>query len=563
MWVCCVEKDYVGYKILVARSKHEKESANEKKFILKSMLKAVAKQIHDRNLQRPSSSKTSSAKRAQASSSKDSKTKRKCAFKGCTTSAKTKGISFERIPPAPKKKSVFKRLRDAKRYYQRYLLRKETMKRCGLMSDDEKEYRLCSLHKKESIEKKHDGVTYLLNVPVIGGVKSQKKDISGGVGFDRLLYKMYENMIDDDEKDWKLLAAKELDKNSPGNKRRMPIANKLKKLLNIDDKDDKKEKLFCVPVEKEATKVKMSQPFDMDQKDIKRRTGFDDVETLMSYLIIICNADIDILTETATHLSWFEEWFLYLEVVWGRTLVRWEDVAKEYGLTNNQERKVFDKKLGCVLECRESWPTFASHSEDKEMRKNRWNDVVKSERMIFWDTTNIPMTYQPSTALNQRITYNQYYGANVAKGGVFIQPCGWLGSESLWTGAISDTKYHEVNGILSKQNEFAKQDLVDGEILPFTSILDRGYRVNLQAWREGKQVVRQPTFNNKGSFSAYDTLVSAMIASLRSGNERAVHMAKIAGYVKKGLSAKGCPARLDDVWLAWSFQVNFMYAPTM
>ena len=37
-------------------------------------------------------------------------------------------------------------------------------------------------------------------------------------------------MIDYDEKDWKLLA---------GNKRRMPIANKLKKLLNIDDKDDK------------------------------------------------------------------------------------------------------------------------------------------------------------------------------------------------------------------------------------------------------------------------------------------------------------------------------------
>ena len=64
----------------------------------------------------------------------------------------------------------------------------------------------------------------------------------------------------------------------------------------------------------------------------------------------------------------------------------------------------------------------------------------------------------------------------------------------------------------------------------------------MQAWREGKQVVRQPTFNNRGSFSAYDTLVSAMIASLHSGNEIAVHMAKIAGYVKKGLSAKGNPA---------------------
>ena len=54
-----------------------------------------------------------------------------------------------------------------------------------------------------------------------------------------------------------------------------------------------------------------------------------------------------------------------------------------------------------------------------------------------------------------------------------------------------------------------------------------------------------------------------MIALQCSGNERAAHTAKIAGYVKKGLSAKGCPARLDDVWFGWSFQVNFMYTPIM
>ena len=53
-------------------------------------------------------------------------------------------------------------------------------------------------------------------MPVIDGVNRQQKDISRGMGFDRLLYKMYENMIDDEEKDWKVLAAKELDKNSIG-----------------------------------------------------------------------------------------------------------------------------------------------------------------------------------------------------------------------------------------------------------------------------------------------------------------------------------------------------------
>ena len=56
-----LEKLYVGYIIIVERSKHEKEFANEKS-LLKSMLKAVAKQIHNRN-PLSLSSKTTSAKR--------------------------------------------------------------------------------------------------------------------------------------------------------------------------------------------------------------------------------------------------------------------------------------------------------------------------------------------------------------------------------------------------------------------------------------------------------------------------------------------------------------------
>ena len=54
----------------------------------------------------------------------------------------------------------------------------------------------------------------------------------------------------------------------------------------------------------------------------------------------------------------------------------------------------------------------------------------------MWDDTNIPFTYKPSSAMNQRLTYSSYYGMNCAKGGVFLQLCGWMGVEELWCGAI-------------------------------------------------------------------------------------------------------------------------------
>ena len=58
-------------------------------------------------------------------------------------------------------------------------------------------------------------------------------------------------------------------------------------------------------------------------------------------------------------------------------------------------------------------------------------------------------------------------------------------------------------------------------------------------------------------------MVSASVASDRSGNERAVNVCKKSGYIKRGLAPHGEPRRLNDSWLAWSFQANFMYAPVL
>ena len=114
--------------------------------------------------------------------------------------------------------------------------------------------------------------------------------------------------------------------------------------------------------------------------------------------------------------------------------------------------------------------------------------------VVFWDNKNVDMVFKPSMALNQRITYSCSYASNCAKGGVFVQLCDWIGTEELWTGAVSDSKYQDMTGIIRAQRKFSKEDLVNGRHVPFHDILNKGYCISLIAWGEGRQTVCQPVF---------------------------------------------------------------------
>ena len=112
---------------------------------------------------------------------------------------------------------------------------------------------------------------------------------------------------------------------------------------------------------------------------------------------------------------------------------------------------VVDTRLKYVPQCQSIWPRYASYEEDKALRKDKWNAKYDLIRIVFWDNTNVDTLYKPSTALNQQITYSCYHAGNCANGGVYIQLCGWLGTEELWTGAVSGSKYQEKTGIFKLQ----------------------------------------------------------------------------------------------------------------
>lgn len=300
---------------------------------------------------------------------------------------------------------------------------------------------------------------------------------------------------------------------------------------------------------------------DISDKETQRRTGFHSTSALLSFIIIVCNGDLELAGKKSTRMTWFEEWFFYFEVVWSG--MKWNTLEIQYKTAASSLRRVLDEKLDYVLRCKDSWPLYASHQEDKQFCDNRWNTKYPGIRVIFWDGTNVNLRYKPSAAHAESLTYSMYYGTNCAKGGVGIQKCGYIVNRELWT-AASDTYYQTECGVFSDQESFQNEDLIEGKVLPFLNVLDKGYRVTAHAFRAGGQLVQQPHFTNAmQDFSTEETLGTAEVASNRSGNERAVNRIKTSKYISNGIEKGGSFVRMNKVWLAYGFQVNFMFAPVL
>jgi hypothetical protein len=270
------------------------------------------------------------------------------------------------------------------------------------------------------------------------------------------------------------------------------------------------------------------------------------------------------MTTTASSLSWFEEWLLYFEWLWGRTATSFDALRLIYNDVDKKSmRNVYDNKLQIVKECIERYPAFATLSEDEELKGGQWMECYKGKRPVMWDMTDLPIP-KPSDAEMQSHTHSSYYGGNVAKGGISLQQCGWIRLALLWQGAITDSDYIIRAGILEMQQKFIETHDERNDNVKFVIIVDKGFRITRAAWAIGNQTVLQPHFAKADTkFTGNQTLYSASVASDRGGNERAVRLSKKAGFLSRGLQQNANVDRYCDSWLTWGFQVNFMYKPVL
>ena len=299
-------------------------------------------------------------------------------------------------------------------------------------------------------------------------------------------------------------------------------------------------------------------------KEIKRRTGFTSEQCFLAFIIIICNGNIDRIRQRHTPLTWYEEWMLYFELKWGRSILRIEDAEHEYGINHHFITEVISFKLQLQMSAFKSWPAFASYEEDCALRKKKWDKKCGDSRIIMWDMTNIS-SYSFGDSGNQRATYSSYYGENCFKDGVFCQPCGYIGCRDAWTGGVSDSVYNEKATYLDEQQQFQQTDLVNGEVIQFKNVYDKCYRrAKLAAWRSGRQLVLQPAFaTSDRRFTPFELISSASVASDQSGNEWAVNVCKRSGYVRRGFWPGMNPNQFNMTWLTWGWQSNFMSKPIL
>ena len=128
---------------------------------------------------------------------------------------------------------------------------------------------------------------------------------------------------------------------------------------------------------------------------------------------------------------------MYFEYVWGRTITNRANSVAAFGIKDPTiVRRVICSKLRMILHARKMWPKYASLSEDELLRDEKWNSKYKGKSLVFWDTTGLKL-HTPSNAMLQRLMYSAYYAGNVARGGIFVQLCGWLGTHELYPGAMS------------------------------------------------------------------------------------------------------------------------------
>jgi hypothetical protein len=154
--------------------------------------------------------------------------------------------------------------------------------------------------------------------------------------------------------------------------------------VHVPSPQKKKRKTTTVPTN--LIKLRTSptvQPDSVSDQDVKCRTGFRSVTMLLYYVAIVCNGSIDDITHTTTNLSWFEEWFTYFEIVWGKSLNRVVDAEVKYGLNVRGVLAVFNNKLSKVVSAVKSWPRFAFHEEDNQLRSPKWRERYANKRVIM------------------------------------------------------------------------------------------------------------------------------------------------------------------------------------
>jgi hypothetical protein len=108
--------------------------------------------------------------------------------------------------------------------------------------------------------------------------------------------------------------------------------------------------------------------------ECKRRTGFEDVRSILQYALVLFDGSVDQLVETQSMFTWLEEIEIFLEILHGRTFCRWDDAEKLFNAGRRSLQRLSKRMMKVAQRCRGKWPIVPCHEEDKALRSQERKD---------------------------------------------------------------------------------------------------------------------------------------------------------------------------------------------
>ena len=71
---------------------------------------------------------------------------------------------------------------------------------------------------------------------------------------------------------------------------------------------------------KGSDQYKKGIPGGVSDREVQCRTNGLDQCHFLSFVAIVCNGEFELITETNSYMTWYEEWFFTMEYLWGRTI---------------------------------------------------------------------------------------------------------------------------------------------------------------------------------------------------------------------------------------------------
>lgn len=254
---------------------------------------------------------------------------------------------------------------------------------------------------------------------------------------------------------------------------------------------------------------------------------------LQAFVIVSCNRSITTMIAKESNLTWFNEWVIYFQWIWGsatlnlKTMAIMEQVAEllKLCLTKSWKWVWMWCNNGHGLWVLRRILCYGCNNGKTSMDRNElYSGMIL---MLMFLILLMQIQIKPALILLWKLCCKWCCLPTV------VQLDGRLGT-LVWLNIWFRLRYQQQAGIFTCLQDFAKECATDCHF-PFLNIMDKANHCIMYAQHASHQLLLQPDFARNRWFNLPEVLRSGAIALQWSSNEWPVNVMKHSGLICHGL----------------------------